>query len=62
MNEQINLDFDKFQKELEVRDRRLKNFVNFSIDDECFLELTSLLKNTNTSNENNRRDKDSNNK
>ena len=44
MGELINEEFEEFQKELEIREKNLKNFVNFSLDDDIFLELTSLSK------------------
>lgn len=41
--DKINNDFDEFQKELEIRDKKLKNIVNLTLDDDVYLELLSQL-------------------
>ena len=61
MGELINEEFEKFQQDLEIREKCLKNFVSFSLDDDIFLELTNLSKND-IGDEINRRVKDTNDK
>lgn len=41
--DKINNDFDEFQKELDIRDKKLKNIVNLTLDDDVYLELLSQL-------------------
>ena len=38
----INDEFDKFQEDLSVREKRLKTFVRFEIDDELFNIIDEL--------------------
>ena len=40
----INDEFDQFQEELRVREKRLKNFVSLRVDDDTINELEGMLK------------------
>lgn len=58
MGEEINKQFDEFQKDLEIRDSHLKNFVRF--DTSNLQELIDIL--NDKEHETNRRVKESENK
>lgn len=46
MGEKINKEFEKFQKELETREKKLKLFVRFNLDEELEAYIKELKEKT----------------
>ena len=61
MDEIINQQFDNFQKELEIKQRNLKYQTHIEINDD-FYKLIENISGSELSDENNRRNKNTNNK
>ena len=61
MDEIINQQFDNFQKELEIKQRNLKYQTHIEINDD-FYKLIDNISGSELSDENNRRNKNTNNK
>lgn len=61
MNEQINKQFDDFQKYLETKDKKRKYFTRIEVSDD-FYKLIDEISGSNLSDERNRRDKNTNSK
>lgn len=61
MDEIINQQFDNFQKELEIKQRNLKYPTHIEINDD-FYKLIDNISGSELSDENNRRNKNTNNK